>query len=84
MDERYDMTFEEAQHFESKRGYDVPWNDGDINIDERSISETVANVVAWADDDMLEKLEDYLCSMMPTSLAVEIAEGFKNFTGYWD
>lgn len=84
MGERYDMTFDEAQNFESKRGYDVLLNDGDINIDERSISETVANVVAWADDDMLEKLEDYLCSMMPTSRAVEIAEGFKNFTGYWD
>lgn len=45
----YDMTFEEAQDYISKRGLDIPWNDNDVVIDERNITQTVANVLAWAD-----------------------------------
>ena len=50
MEKKYDMTFEEAQRFESKRGYNIPWMDDDIVIDERHITESMANVVKWADD----------------------------------
>lgn len=48
--EDYNMTFEDAQAYCSKRGIDVPWNDGDIFIDERDITRTVGNVLKWADE----------------------------------
>ena len=40
----YDMSFEEAQDYISKRGFDIPWNDGDVMVDERKLTQTVANV----------------------------------------
>lgn len=48
--EDYNMTFEDAQAYCSERGIDVPWNDGDIFIDERDITRTVGNVLKWADE----------------------------------
>lgn len=45
----YDMSFEEAQDYLSKRGFDIPWNDGDVMVDERKLTQTVANVLKWAD-----------------------------------
>ena len=48
--EYYNMTFEDAQAYCSKRGIDVPWNDGEIYIDERDLARTVGNVLKWADE----------------------------------
>ena len=45
----YDMSFEEAQDYINKRGFDIPWNDGDVMVDERKLTQTVANVLKWAD-----------------------------------
>lgn len=45
----YDMSFEKAQDYISKRGFDIPWNDGDVMVDERKLTQTVANVLKWAD-----------------------------------
>lgn len=56
----YNMSFEEAQEYASKRGIDIPWNDGDIFIDEREMTRTVGNIIRWADDTMLEKVEKWL------------------------
>jgi len=56
----YNMSFEEAQEYASKRGIDIPWNDGDIFIDEREMIRTVGNIIRWADDTMLEKVEEWL------------------------
>lgn len=47
--EDYNMTFEDAQAYCSKRGIDIPWNDDDI-IDERELTRTVGNVLKWADE----------------------------------
>lgn len=47
---KYNMSFEEAQDYISKRGLDIPWNDDDVVIDESSITQTVANVLKWADE----------------------------------
>ena len=47
---KYDMEFSEAEEYIRRRGFDVPWNDCDIFVDERFITQTVANVLAWADD----------------------------------
>ena len=48
--EDYNMTFEEAQAYCSKRGIDIPWNDGDIYIDERELTRSIGNVLKWADE----------------------------------
>lgn len=47
--EDYNMTFEDAQAYCSKRGIDISWNDDDI-VDERNLTRTVGNVLKWADE----------------------------------
>lgn len=68
MSNNYNMTFEESQDYISRRGFDIPWNDCDVFVDEREITRTVANVLRWADKTMIDKacewiqkevLEDY-------------------------
>ena len=58
--EKYNMSFEEAQEYASKRGIDIPWNDGEIFIDEREITRTVGNVLRWADDSMIERFAEWI------------------------
>lgn len=48
--ERYGMTFEEAQAYIEKRGLDYAWNDDDVFIDDRFLTQSVGNVLRWADD----------------------------------
>ena len=50
MSNNYNMTFEESQDYISRRGFDIPWNDCDVFVDEREITRTVANVLRWADE----------------------------------
>ena len=68
MDNNFYMNFEESQEYITKRGFDIPWNDCDVFVDERDITRTVANVLKWADATMIKKsskwiedevLEDY-------------------------
>ena len=37
------------------RGLDIPWNDGDVVIDERTITQAVGNVLKLADDHPMTK-----------------------------
>lgn len=53
----YDKGYEEAQRYLSERGFDIPWNDGDVFVDERYVSQTVANVLAWGDEHPKQNLE---------------------------
>jgi len=53
---KYDMSFAEAQDFCTKIGLDVPWNDGDVVIDNKCITESIANAVKWSLDNHLEKV----------------------------
>ena len=53
----YDKGYEEAQKYLSERGFDIPWNDGDVFVDERYIMQTVANVLAWGDEHPKQNLE---------------------------
>lgn len=55
---KYNMTFEEAQEYISRRGFDIPWNDCDVFVDERAITQTVANVLKWADDNPVKHISD--------------------------
>ena len=50
MSSNYNMTFEESQDYISRREFDIPWNDCDVFVDERYITETVGNVLKWADE----------------------------------
>ena len=60
MDNNFNMTFEESQDYIAKRGFDIPWNDCDVFVDEREIVRTVGNVLKWADKTMIEKVEQWL------------------------
>ena len=60
MDNNFNMTFEESQDYITKRGFDIPWNDCDVFVDEREIGRTVGNVLKWADKTMIEKACEYL------------------------
>lgn len=63
--EDYNMTFEDAQAYCSKRDIDIPWTDGDIFIDERDLTRTVGNVLKWADEHPMVELPKW--KRMPLS-----------------
>lgn len=55
----YDMSASEAQEYAIKRGFDVPFNDGEVYVDERHLTQTVGNILRWADEHPKEqKLTD--------------------------
>ena len=56
MGNNYNMTFEESQDYISRRGFDIPWNDCDVFVDEREITRTVANVLKWADENPINNM----------------------------
>lgn len=56
-EEKFDMSFEEAQEFISTRGFDVLWNDGDVFVDEREITRTVANVLKWSENQFKKRMQ---------------------------
>ena len=60
MDNNFNMSFEESQDYIAKRGFDVPWNDCDVFVDEREINRTVGNVLIWADKTMIEKAVEWM------------------------
>ena len=64
MGNNYNMTFEESQDYIAKRGFDVPWNDCDVFVDEREINRTVGNVLKWADKTMIEKATQWIESYL--------------------
>ena len=63
MDNNFNMTFEESQDYIAKRGFDIPWNDCDVFVDEREINRTVGNVLKWADKTMIDKAWDWFQCM---------------------
>lgn len=55
----YEMSFEDAQDYISKRGLDIPLNDGDVFNDDRDLTRTIGNVLKWADEHQIRRpLED--------------------------
>ena len=46
----YDMGVSEAQDYATHRGFDIPFNDGEVYVDERHITQTVGNILRWADE----------------------------------
>ena len=41
--------FEDAQEYLDRRGFSIPWNDGDVFVDKDNIIVTVASILQWAD-----------------------------------
>ena len=66
MDSNFNMTFEESQDYISRRGFDIPWNDCDVFVDEREIDRTVGNVLKWADKTMIDKACEILKNVTVT------------------
>ena len=46
----YDMRVYEAQEYAIKRGFGIPFNDGEVYVDERHITQTIGNILRWADE----------------------------------
>ena len=46
----YDMGASEAQEYAIKRGFGIPFNDGEVFVDERYITQTIGNILRWADE----------------------------------
>jgi hypothetical protein len=46
----YDMGVSEAQDYAINRGFDIPLNDGEVFVDERYITQTIGNILRWADE----------------------------------
>ena len=73
---KYDMYFEDAQAYIEKRGFSVPWNDGDVFVDKDYLVQTVANIIRWADENrskwseedeaMMKGILDRGCSEIPS------------------
>ena len=72
--QNYHMSFEDAQDYISKCGFDIPWNDGDVFVDEREITRTVGNVLKWRinsvwhSTDELPQHSGYLAVLMENRL----------------
>lgn len=52
------MSFEDAQDYISKCGFDIPWNDGDVFVDDREITRTIGNVLKWRINSAWHDFED--------------------------
>ena len=46
----YDMSFEEAQNYITKRDFDICCTDKAVFVDNRYILQTIGNILKWADD----------------------------------
>lgn len=72
--QNYHMSFEDAQDYINKCGFDIPWNDGDVYVDEREITRTIGNVLKWRinsvwhSTDELPKHSGFLAVLMNNGL----------------
>ena len=46
----YDMPVSEAQEYAINRGFGIPFNDGEVYVDERYMTQTIGNILRWADE----------------------------------
>lgn len=46
----YDMGVSEAQDYAINRGFGIPFNDGEVYVDERHLTQTIGNILRWADE----------------------------------
>ncbi len=46
----YDMGIPEAQKYAINRGFGIPYNDGEVYVDKRHMTQTIGNILRWADE----------------------------------
>lgn len=87
----YDMSVFEAQEYAIKRGFGIPFNDGEVYVDERHITQTIGNILRWADEHPKEQKpsEEQIDAMKYTldnggfyKLKAEIEKRLKNIHDY--
>lgn len=54
----YDMPVPEAQEYAINRGFGIPFNNGEVYVDERHLTQTIGNILRWADEHPKEQ-KDY-------------------------
>ena len=93
--QNYHMSFEDAQDYISKCGFDIPWNDGDVFVDEREITRTVGNVLKWRINsvwhDMKEEVPqiygdygDSIYPQIPCLVVGHLSTGYGYSVRYWN
>lgn len=55
----YDMRVSEAQEYAIKRGFGIPFNDGEVYVDERHMTQTIGNIIRWADEHPKEQKQEW-------------------------
>ena len=70
--QNYHMSFEDAQDYIGKCGFDIPWNDGDVFVDEREITRTVGNVLKWRINSVWHNLPNDLPKKENTWILLEL------------
>ena len=77
---KYNMTFEEAQEYISKRGFDIAWNDCDVFIDVRHITQAIGNILKWADEHPKEEpVSDDLEKVSKEWLRPQLDKSYANY-----
>jgi len=46
----YDMGVSEAQEYAINRGFGIPFNNGEVYVNERYLTQTIGNILRWADE----------------------------------
>ena len=46
----YNMQASEALEYAIKRGFGIPFNDGEVYVDVRHMTQTIGNIIRWADE----------------------------------
>ena len=70
--QNYHMSFEDAQDYINKCGFDIPWNDGDVFVDEREITRTIGNVLKWRINSVWHDLPNDLPQKENTWILLEL------------
>ena len=80
----YDMGASEAQDYIIKRGFTIPFNDGEVYVDERHIIQTIGNILRWADEHPKEQKPITINQDEKEFLADEIAAFLCNYDKEFD
>ena len=83
----YDMSVSEAQEYAINRGFGIPFNDGEVYVDERYITQTIGNILRWADEHPKEQKPVHTAKEMWKEMRLEVyaqASGNRHEPNYSD
>lgn len=93
--QNYHMSFEDAQDYISMCGFDIPWNDGDVFVDDREITRTIGNVLKWRINSVWHDMEtevpqvygeykDSNYPQIPCLVRGDLSTGYGYGVRYWN